>query len=213
METASQKLAGVGSGALCPIAPTPLPLFAGPASLLCEQLIDLLTVKNGFYAFESALHVFPSGRTGVGHHLEQWNSIDGWRCAYGNLTDNLIFFAEDIFGDQFALGPLGVMRFNAETARTSVLALTIEDWAELVLQNYEEETGYPLAHQWQLQYGPLPQGQRLNPKRPFVMGGAYAVENLTPVDAAEGMKFRGEIAVQIHDLPDGATIDIEFTDD
>jgi hypothetical protein len=213
MDTACHTLATIGGEALSADEPKLSPTIPGGFPLLREQLTELLALKNGFYAFESALRVFPVGRTARGYDLEQWNSTDGWRQAYGELAEHLLFFAEDLFGDQFALASTGVLRFNAETGRTSFLSPTVEGWAELLLRNYEEETGYPLAHQWQLRNGPLAEGQRLMPKRLFIMGGPFTVDNLLPVDAATGMRFRGEIAAQIKDLPDGATVDIQFTDE
>jgi hypothetical protein len=50
-------------------------------------------------------------------------------------------------------------------------------------------------------------------KQLFITGGSFTVDNLASIDAAVGMRFRGEIAVQIKDLPDGATIDLQFTEE
>ena len=44
------------------------------------------------------------------------------------------------------------------------------------------------------------------PKMPFVTGGEYAIQNLAAIEASRGMRFRGDLAVQIRDLPDGAQI-------
>jgi hypothetical protein len=68
------------------------------------------------------------------------------------------------------------------------------------------ETGYWLAHEWQVRHGRLPLTQRLFPKTPFVAGGAYAIDNLYAGEVVEGMRFRGYFANQIRDLPDGARI-------
>src|SRR5690242_19113144 len=95
---------------LLSIASPPLgpPLTEPPAMLAGlgkrgNELANLLTSRNGFVAFESALHVFPVGPVDEGYDLQQWNSPDLWRSAYGNLAEDALFFAEDIFGEQFCI--------------------------------------------------------------------------------------------------------------
>lgn len=39
--------------------------------------------------------------------------------------------------------------------------------------------------------------------------GQFSVENLSVVDAVEAMRFRAEMAAQIQDLPEGATVKLE----
>lgn len=72
------------------------------------------------------------------------------------------------------------------------------------------ETGYPLASEWQALHGPLPEGKRLLPKIPFVLGGAYDVDNLYAADALAGMKFRADIWKQLRDLPEGAKVELRI---
>jgi hypothetical protein len=163
-----EKLVSIGSEALG------TPLGAMPEFLerwrLGPELFELLKLRNGFYAFESALHVFPITEDSSSG-LEGWNAEALWRCEYGECTQGLLFFAEDIFQDQFCLREDGVFRFYAETGETALLAPSIEAWAELILDDYREQTGWPLAHDWQAANGPLPRGKRLMPKIPFVLSG------------------------------------------
>lgn len=170
-----------------------------------SSLEGMLRRVNGFYAFESALHVFPSG-TSERMSLELWNDRDLWRRDYDNLTDRLVFFAEDVFGGQFVLVDDGVGTFDPETGDVEVIAGDLPSWAAAVLADYEMLTGYPLAHEWQARHGALAEGQRLLPKLPFVTGGGFDIDNLYAADAVEGMRARGNLAVQIRDLPDGASI-------
>jgi len=37
------------------------------------------------------------------------------------------------------------------------------------------------------------------PKTPFVTGGEYAIQNFAAIEASRGMRFRGDLAVQIRD--------------
>jgi hypothetical protein len=194
------ELVRKGSAALGP------PLAAGEG-----ELAELLGRANGFYAFVSALHVLPSG-TDDRMSLERWNSDDLWRREYDGMADGLVFFAEDVFGVQFALAGTSVVTFEPETGEVQPLAPDLRAWAAAVLADHPMLTGYPLAHKWQTEHGALPQGQRLVPKVPFVLGGAYAVDNLAAMDATTAMSFRASVAVQIRDLPDGATIRLRVTD-
>lgn len=200
---ALEKLVSIGSGSLA----------AGPLAGVPEQLLPLLELSNGFYAFESALHVLPAGAPdGELPGLGEWNSATLWRDAYQELAEGMFFFAEDIFGGQFALRGNEVVSFEPETGEVEVLAGDIEQWAAAVLADYELLTGSGLAHEWQRGHGALAPGTRLLPKRPFVLGGEFTVDNLYQLPAVEGMRLRGQLALQIRDLPDGATIQFKIVE-
>ena len=175
---------------------------------LRDRLVDFLGTVNGFYAFEGALHVLPAGaalRPGQ-RTLEEWNDPEPWRGAYGSLADGHLFFAEDAFGGQFSIRDEAVCTFDPETGDAEILATDLEGWADKILSDYAVLTGSPLGHDWQVRHGPLPIGQRLAPKLPFVLGGEFVVDNLFAVDAVEGMRMRGDLASQLRDRPDGATV-------
>jgi hypothetical protein len=205
LNTNLRQLIDLGGDALGP------PLAQSPTLLTQAgkrgaELAALLTQKNGFLAFEGALQVFPVGPVSEGYDLERWNSIELWRQAYGDMADDALFFAEDIFGEQFCIRDDHIHRFNPETGQSKEIAYTLREWAERILVNYSMETGYILAHTWQQQHGPLPLGARLVPPIPFVAGGNHEIDNLVAIDAVEGMLFRADIARQIRDLPDGSRI-------
>ena len=171
-----------------------------------SELVSLLEARNGFYAFESALHVFPAGDSMTSLTLEGWNSPTLWRSEYHGLADDCVFFSEDAFGGQFCIASGAVFSFNAETGEREHIGATLDDWASALLQRHRLLTGWPLAHDWQARYGMLPIGRRLIPKLPFVLGGAYSVENLRDGDAVKAMRFYGDLAGQIRSLPDGAQV-------
>lgn len=196
-----------------------LPLSDATANVMCEasgvhprllgELHNLLRVKNGFFVFESALHVFPT--EGV-QALSEWNSPTLWRGDYGEFAEAGLFFAEDIFGGQFCMRGEGVHSFDPETGESEWMAGSIEAWARLVLEDFEFLTGHSMAHEWQVAHGPLPEGHRLRPNLPFVLGGNFDVANLSAVDAAVGMRQRAGLAVQIRDLPDGTKVELEVVE-
>jgi len=183
-----------------------------PEGRLHGELAELLAQWNGFYAFESALHVFGSGSGVEGGSIGQWNSPERWKTAYEGLADDFVFFAEDTFGSQFGIHGEQIWTFDPETAQARVIASSVEDWADQLLSNYEVLTGYPVIHAWQRAHGALPPGHRLVPKRPFVLGGEFDAANVYSLDAVEGMLVRAELALQIKNMPDGSRIKYRILD-
>ena len=98
------------------------------AYTLGAEIFQMLQRKNGFYAFEAALHVFPL-TSDPGSGVEGWNAPSLWRSEYGDLAKGLLFFAEDILQDQFCLSEKksGVHRFHAETGQTTFMVESVED--------------------------------------------------------------------------------------
>jgi hypothetical protein len=203
------QLLSIASGALGDgVEPADRAILPGGRTF--DELLALLKRRDGFYAFESALHVFPLRTTADSYGLIDWNAADLWRGEYATMADGYLFFAEDLFGEQFALKDDAVWRFNPETGTADNIADTVADWARRILDDYDAETGHPLAHQWQTQHGQLGPRQRLMPRKPFVAGGEFTTENLVLVESAASLRLRASIAQAIKDLPDGTPISIEI---
>ena len=164
--------------------------------------------RNGFYAFESALHVYPLADRCSHVTFDQWNVAETWKSAYGGAADRPLFFAEDIFGEQFGFLDARVILFSTETAEMEIIANTLDEWACQLLVDFERLTGYPFAHEWQEKFGALEHGTRLAPKIPFMTGGEYDLSNFYSVDAAAALRFRGDFYRQTKDLPDGAAVNV-----
>jgi hypothetical protein len=204
-----EKLLSISSEALGP-KPSAFPRVLREYAL-GEELFQMMGQKNGFYAFEYALHVFPltsDPETG----LEGWNAESLWRNGYADLAEGLLFFAEDILQDQFCLSKkqTGVHRFDSETGQATFMAESVEGWAGAILSNYRKETGWPLVHEWQEKNGRLPLGKRLMPKTPFFLGGEYNIENLWAGNPLEGMRFKADLAMQTRHLPKGAKVKLNI---
>ncbi len=82
----------------------------------------------------------------------------------------------------------------------------------MILQDYDFHTGFSLAHTWQKDHAPLPAGNRLLPKMPFVVGGEYKGDNLYSSKDVQGMRFSAKLANQIRDIPDGTNITFKITE-
>lgn len=210
--TSLDKLLSNASSALSEREPEMSPELRNLAGSLADGLLRMLCQRNGFYALESALHVFPTHLNQQEFGLDDWNERALWCGAYSELADGCLFFAEDVFGGQFCIKDNQVYTFDPETGALDYLADDMEGWAKAIIGDYEVLTGYPLAHQWQKQNGQIPAKKRLLPKLPFVAGGEFNLDNLYLTDAVEGMRFRANIANQIKDLPDGAQIKFNVTD-
>jgi hypothetical protein len=180
-----------------------------------RELQSLLGDRNGFYAFESAVHVFPWAAADV-MDVCTWNATETWKAIYDGAADEYLFFAENGLGDQFGLHAEGIVRFNPETTEVEHVASSIEEWAQLLLDDYRNlehwQTAWPLVHDWQVRNGPLPVGKHLIPIIPFILQGEFSVENLMAIDCVEGMRIRAGIWRQTRDLPSGTRVEIQVNE-
>jgi hypothetical protein len=149
MNINAEKLVSVGSQSLADGLPCLSQTLLNLAGSLSEEFYRFLSTKNGFLAFESALHVFPSANSSLIMTLETWDSDNLWRNDYGTLAENCLFFAEDIFGGQFCIFKDKIYSFDPETGTKEFVANDIEHWAKAILADYNVLTGFPLAHEWQ----------------------------------------------------------------
>ena len=170
---------------------------------------DVLAKKNGFFCFESALRFFPSVTVEASWGRAEWNSPDLWKADYRGLADNIFCFAEDVFGQQFVVRDGKIGTFEVETGDFTIVALSLEEWASMMLLDYNQMTGFSLAHEWQVRHGPLHPRHRLMAKTPFVLGGEFSLANLAALDSLQLMKTLGNLAHQIHALPDGSRIEFK----
>jgi len=208
-----QKLVALASAPLCHSARALDPSVHKREGSVATELEALLKAKNGFYAFEGALHVLSMQSCHESIGIEEWNSPELWRGAYADLARGLWFFAEDAFGGQFCVREGVVCSFDPETGATQYVAPNLEDWARAILDDFEVLTGHPLARHWQVLNGAIPSGKRLVPRIPFACGGQYVPDNLMLLDAIEGMRLRGEVARQIAHLPPGTRVRFELGSD
>jgi hypothetical protein len=182
---------------------------------LVPQAVQLLSVRDGFYAFEGALLVRPVHDAANVLGLVTWNSFDLWKSHYSDIgidIQSYTFFAENIFGEQFFLAGDWVGQFDPETGESHKIADDLEGWAGEVLADYDYLTGHGLARQWQEINGRLPDGARLIPKVPFVLQGEFDVSNLVAKLELEAVTIRAQLASQLIGLKDGETVAFEITD-
>jgi hypothetical protein len=194
--SALEKLAAAGGSRLAP------PILGTPDLEEAEPLRTLLTLKNGFFAFDGALHVLPVSRN---HNLSWWNSATGWRSTYPANIPDVFGFALDAFGGQFGLLGGEVVYLNPELGEPEPLAGSVEAWAAMVLED-PSLVGHSAVEKWQADHGPLREEQRLVPLVPFVLGGAMTNDNLRVCNTWEATQRYGRLALVLRSLPDGAAI-------
>lgn len=173
------------------------------------SLFEVLSKKNGFLAFESALQVFPSKKSQGVPGIFDWNSPDGWRRHYDEIQTPIIFFAQDLFACQFGISSSGIVRFEPESGEVNNHSGSLEEWAQKILIDYDFETGWSIGREWQERNGILSNEYRLLGKVPFVMGGEYEYNNMRAVELNEAMDKLGKLYQQIKDVQDGNVIKIK----
>jgi hypothetical protein len=176
-----------------------------------NMLLEMLEAKDGFYCFEGALRIFPLRTVDGSWGIDDWNAPDLWKADYCGLADDMFCFAEDIFGGQFVFRDQTISYFNPETAELREMASDLEAWASNILDDYDFLTGYGFAHQWQSAHGKLKDRDRLMAITPFSLGGEYQVTNFAAIDSVRLMKSMGNIAHQLHNLPNGARVRLTIT--
>ncbi len=183
------------------------PLPAGIDLDVLQELLALLREKNGFYALESALELFPAN-SATDVDLISWNSPTGWRRSYPKIPAAMLFFGQDVVCCQFGVGASGVWKLEPESGELELYADSLEQWAARILEDYSYEVAWKLAHDWQQTHGPIPAGMRLLPKQPFVLGGDFVCENMMAVEREIAMQKLGSLHEQIANLPDGEKVQI-----
>jgi hypothetical protein len=153
MKPAIDRLLEIGTTSLGPQHVTALASLQTKG--ITRDLWELLSQRNGFYAFESALLVRPLASSKSPLRVTEWNRPTLWRNAYEADFGEALFFAEDILGMQFCITKNGVSSFDPETGTFEPIAKNIEEWASWILEDYRVRTGWPLAREWQLRYGQI----------------------------------------------------------
>jgi len=172
-----------------------------------KALWPIYSNKNGLLSFESSLMLLPTVSSQQVPSLQEWNAPSGWRRHY-DLPDDVVFFAMDVFACQFGLNHIGIVRFEPESGDLSSHSVNLEEWATKLLNDYDYELGFPVAHDWQMRYGPLPLGARLLPKQPFTLGGEYSADNVIRWPVRDATQQFANLHRQIANVPDGQPVTI-----
>jgi len=118
----------------------------------------------------------------------------------------MAFFAEDVFGIQFAVSDEGFGQFDPETAELTPVADTLEGWFEAICGDPDFYTGEPVLGSWTENGRTLEVGHRLIPKKLFTLGGEFVASNVVSKPDVEGMRLRAQFWEATKDIPDGQQV-------
>ncbi len=166
----------------------------------------LIAATNGGTACSGALHVYGWCDEPF-HDVSRRN--EHYAGVFRDRWNDLGAFAEDAFGNPFCFAPGKVVLFDLESASSEPVADSFAAWAQRILDSDDRDwlTGEPLRVELE-STRKIEWGQILTPIKPFVIGGAFEVANLRAMDWRESIAFRGHIARELADLPDGTYVEL-----
>lgn len=171
---------------------------------------------NGVYIFDRALLIRPFNSINGVYGLLEWNDPSLWKVAYQRDLKDFVFFAEDVVGFSFCLGPdHQVYMFDPEVGELHEWAISLESWASRILDDVSE-VGAQLAVSWNAEHGKIPFGYRIPPITPFVVAESEGVGNVLAPELILA-EYRARLATRILDYADGEQVVfqslVEFTKD
>jgi len=139
------------------------------------------------------------------------------RAAGALLTKNSsrrpsFFFAEDVFGNQFAFDDGSVVYFDVENGRATPFAKSFSEWLSIILEDPVDTLQLMLYKNWLGKGDRLEPSEHLCPIYPFVVKAAPPLKELYRVKSKEDMMYKGNFAYQIKDVPDGVQIKLRVTE-
>lgn len=184
------------------------------------QTVEALTghAGHGFYAYDNALLVRSIQSTASPMGMMEWRHVANWGAEYSEKVQDMLWFAEDIFGCPFGVsmgntGQIEVVSLDLESGHIESLASSIGEWCAHILADSDVLVGSGIASAWQIKHGKLQGGYRLVPKVPFVVGGLFEVDNLYALEERKALELRLDIHRQIRSVPDGTTLQFRVVDD
>lgn len=164
------------------------------------------------HLFAGALVIFHSRMTHVLNGHPRLNAIMR-RAGYGNDTFTEIL-AMDAFGGLYVFigtdnTDAAAVKIVPETAEVTRRFTSKRECAEFIESNARIETGWALWLEWINLYGVTEWPIRLAPVTPFVLGGAFDVENMKAVTWEKAFELYDAISTKLHGLPDGDKVSID----
>ena len=170
----------------------------------------IIESSNGGFFFKQALHLYGFSDKYDFHDIRGINAL--LQQEYGKIVDGLIAFGQELFANQFCFDvkTKEIIFFSVESGEREIIAPSFRDWCKLIVTDLEYFTGINVSTQWVNDKGNLQLDQRLYPRKPFIIGGEYKVENLIAGQFPDYIKANANIARQIFNLPDGTAIKLKF---
>lgn len=171
-----------------------------------ESYYNFLYNTNGGFFYNSSLQIYSCINTSNMQDIFHVNNII--HKEYGLLAKDLLFFGQEIFGNQFAFSDEGIMLFNIESGDREIIAPNFGEWCVVIENDLDYYTGKVFSIF--LNSKNMGKETRLCPKIPFITGGSYEVENFYSLSFPRYIQVNFNIAKQVHLLPDGSEIKFEI---
>jgi len=161
---------------------------------------------NGGMFFEDALMFYPE--TGSKYSLIDLNLYLMEKFSF--LTKETMFFAQDIFGNQFCFKNNQIFLFFIESGELEYVANKFNEFLEILEEEYDYLTGVAVKKEWEDSHVQLKFGERLCPKKPFILGGGYELDNFYNIETYNNLDYNSNIAIQLYGIPDKTKVKISF---
>ncbi len=176
-----------------------------------DSYFNFIENVNGGFFYDYSLQLYSYGSPFEFHDILKVNETIKKEYK-SNIIGDAIFFGQDIFGNQFGYSGGAIIFFNAETGDREKIADNFDDWIEKLYSDLDYLTGRNIVKSWLNFNSSFNVGERLCPKKPFIIGGAYKVENLFPLAYPGYIAAYANIANQIFDLPNGTQIKLKIAE-
>ena len=159
---------------------------------------------NGLWRFYS--RSYPSGG------IEGWNRPAAeWRQAWRGMPGTLVFFGEDLFGNQLCLHPErdSVLLWHHESGELEDMELdllTVLEAAETSGLSWLDVYGQEITNVAGLFRNKLKDTEHLHWTTPLVLGGAVEAANVTVLERSTHLVGHARLWDRIKDIPPGGSV-------
>jgi len=141
-----------------------------------------------------------------------WSQLLG---CWSSLPRSATIWLANQFGEPFLVYEDGsVHHFDPQAGEVEQVAQSRDEFASLLdqIDNANQWLLIPLVEAAREAGLTLRPGQCYGFAQPTVLGGEYAVSNVRVKTMGEYFAFLADLHAQIRDLPDGAEVEIQWTD-
>ncbi|SFN18615.1 hypothetical protein SAMN05428949_1824 [Chitinophaga sp. YR627] len=160
---------------------------------------------NGGFFFDGALQLYDLGDTKNCNNILLVNTklVE----AFGEIFSGLFSFGQDIFGNQFVFDQLNnqISVFNIEDGSRTPVAKSFAEWLVEFTADLDYFSGWSYQKQYTEKYE-LPIENRIVPIKPFVIQGAFTIDNFFDTAFPEYIIYNADIAKQIFHLEEGKPV-------
>jgi hypothetical protein len=174
-----------------------------------EYFDFIIDSKNAGFFYQQSIQIYSFNHDYSFNDIEYLNQL--LTDEYKIIFEDLFSFGQDLFGNQFCFNKLDgkIVFFNVEIGDRVVIADNFLGWIEEIYKRFDYYVAMNLLESW-TSNNKLENSQRLCPKKPFVIGGVYELNNLYAGTFPASLRAYSNIARQLYDLPDGTKIEIKI---